>query len=91
MPFSRYTNYWQEDRAVAAGGTRGNPGPTGRGKSELRRAVCRITSGTWASKPMDGQCHRKDTAGCACYGIRRTGPKGVSLDGQSSGKGEMVR
>jgi hypothetical protein len=34
----------------------------GGGKSELRRAVCRITSGTWASKPMDGQCHRKDTA-----------------------------
>ena len=35
---------------------------SGGGKSELRRAVCRITSGTWASKPMDGQCHRKDTA-----------------------------
>ena len=34
----------------------------GGGKSELRRAVCRITSGTWALKPMDGQCHRKDTA-----------------------------
>jgi hypothetical protein len=34
----------------------------GGGKSELRRAVCRITSGTWASRPMDGQCHRKDTA-----------------------------
>jgi hypothetical protein len=34
----------------------------GRGKSELRRVVCRITSGTRASKPVDGQCHRKHTA-----------------------------
>src|SRR5579863_345073 len=29
-------------------------GVAGRGKSELRRAVCRITSGTRASKPVDG-------------------------------------
>src|SRR5579875_1208308 len=36
----------------------------GRGKSELRRAVCRITSGIQASRPEDGQCHRKHTA-CA--------------------------
>jgi hypothetical protein len=36
--------------------------PTGGGKSELRRAVCRRTSGTWASNPADGQCDRKDTA-----------------------------
>ena len=90
IAFSRYTSYWQEDRAVAAGG-RAQARFAGGGKSELRRAVCRITSGTWASKPMDGQCHRKYTAGCVCYYIRRTGPKGVSLDGQSSGKGEMVR
>jgi len=34
----------------------------GGGKSELRRAVCRITSGMWVSRPTDGQCHRKDTA-----------------------------
>src|SRR6266568_5613142 len=59
-PHARYTNDWQEDRAVAAGSS-GNR-DAGGGKSELRRAVCRITSGTWASKPMDGQCHRKDTA-----------------------------
>jgi len=32
------------------------------GKSELRRAVCRITSGIPASKLEDGQCHRKHTA-----------------------------
>ncbi len=34
----------------------------GGGKSELRRAVCRITSGTEASKPLDGQCNREHTA-----------------------------
>jgi len=38
----------------------------GRGKSELRRAVCRITSGrapvlVWAGS-LDGKCHRKYTA-----------------------------
>ena len=33
------------------------------GKSELRRAVCRITSGTADSSPLDGKCHRKHTAG----------------------------
>src|SRR5215468_3850984 len=32
------------------------------GKSELRRAVCRITSGIPASRLEDGQCHRKHTA-----------------------------
>jgi len=58
---SRYTSDWQEDRAVAAGG-RAQARFAGGGKSELRRAVCRITSGTRASRPVDGQCHRKDTA-----------------------------
>src|SRR5208283_5482953 len=37
-------------------------GIAGRGKSELQRAVCRITSGTRASRLVDGQCHRKHTA-----------------------------
>jgi hypothetical protein len=32
------------------------------GKSELQRAVCRITSGKSASRPIDGKCHRKHTA-----------------------------
>jgi hypothetical protein len=35
---------------------------TGRGKSELHRAVCRITSGRPGSSPSDGKCHRKHTA-----------------------------
>ena len=40
-----------------------------RGKSELRRAVCRITSGRalallWAGS-FDGKCHRKHTARAA--------------------------
>src|SRR5579863_1953585 len=52
----------QEDRAVAAGPVSAGAGG---GKSELRRAVCRITSGTRASRPVDGQCHREDTAGLA--------------------------
>ena len=34
----------------------------GGGKSELRRAVCRITSGMRASRRVDGQCNRKETA-----------------------------
>jgi hypothetical protein len=34
----------------------------GGGKSELRRAVCRITSGTAASRRLDGQCNREYTA-----------------------------
>ncbi len=34
----------------------------GGGKSELRRVVCRITSGTLASRPVDGKCHREYTA-----------------------------
>ncbi len=33
-----------------------------RGKSELHRAVCRITSGRAGSSPFDGKCHRKYTA-----------------------------
>jgi hypothetical protein len=32
------------------------------GKSELHRAVCRITSGMAGSSPLDGKCHREDTA-----------------------------
>src|SRR6185437_9091219 len=35
---------------------------SGGGKSELRRAVCRITSGTDGSSHPDGQCNRKHTA-----------------------------
>ena len=34
----------------------------GGGKSGLRRAVCRITSGICASRHKDGQCNREDTA-----------------------------
>jgi len=34
----------------------------GGGKSELRRAVCRITSGTVGASRLDGQCNRKQTA-----------------------------
>jgi hypothetical protein len=34
----------------------------GRGKSELHRAVCRITSGRPGSSPSDGKCHREYTA-----------------------------
>ena len=89
---SRYTSSWQEDRAVAAVGV-AQAMSDGGGKSELRRAVCRITSGMWASRPADGQCHRKDTAsanppsggrpGMACGLVRNAAPR--------SGKGEMVR
>jgi hypothetical protein len=33
-----------------------------RGKSELQRVVCRITSGKVVSRPLDGKCHREYTA-----------------------------
>src|SRR6267154_248678 len=48
---------WQLDRTVARRKTGG--------KSELRRAVCRITSGKPGSSPVDGKCHRKHTAPAA--------------------------
>src|ERR1700677_4874169 len=47
----------------------------GRGKSELHRAVCRITSGRAGSSPFDGKCHREYT------------PRAST----GAGKGEKVR
>src|SRR5258707_6572953 len=38
-----------------------------RGKSELRRAVCRITSGKAGSSLSDGKCHREYTAPPFCW------------------------
>src|SRR4051794_39962242 len=54
----------QVDRTVAAARKRGG------GKSELRRAVCRITSGLPASRLEDGQCHRKHTASRLAGSVR---------------------
>src|ERR1035438_4341853 len=99
-PNPRYTRPWQEDRAVAAGGLRKRA--AGGGKSELRRAVCRITSGTWALRLMDGQCHRKDTASATPLSggppwkrNTRVGPacrvRSSLRKLQRRGKGEMVR
>ena len=61
----------------------------GRGKSELRRAVCRITSGRPGSGPVgvqetpdetenriDGKCHRKHTAPAGPAALRRQRPRG---------------
>ncbi len=48
---------WQLDRTVALAASSGEGG-----KSELRIAVCRITSGRLTSKSVDGKCHRKHTA-----------------------------
>ena len=39
----------------------------GRGKSELHRAVCRITSGGRPSRAVYGKCHRKYTAPPNCF------------------------
>jgi len=79
-------------------------GTTGGGKSELRRAVCRITSGTRASRLVDGQCHRKETAsatplpngrGPPWKRNTRVGPacrvRSPLRQLQRRGKGEMVR
>ena len=55
----------------------------GRGKSELLRAVCRITSGKSCSSATDGKCHRKHTAPLAsrfCYRkAMRSGTSGVRV------------
>ena len=80
------------------------PESAGGGKSELRRAVCRITSGTRASRLVDGQCHRKDTAsatprlsgrGPPWNRNTRVGPvfrvHSSLRQLQRRGKGEMVR
>ena len=40
----------------------GQVAQAGRGKSELHRAVCRITSGRQPVRAVDGKCHREDTA-----------------------------
>jgi hypothetical protein len=53
---------WQPDRTVAL--------RKEGGKSELRRAVCRITSGRPGSSPVDGKCHRKHTASSSLW-VRR--------------------
>src|SRR6266850_3298507 len=34
----------------------------GRGKSELQRAMCQVTPGRPGSSPVDGKCHRENTA-----------------------------
>src|SRR5580700_339946 len=74
--FRRLEQQWAEDdrpRQVGSRGYNGDVGSwtgrslfassdAGRGKSELRRAVCRITSGRPGSSPSDGKCHRKHTA-----------------------------
>jgi len=62
---------------------RGSPS-SGGGKSGLRRAVCRITSGICASRRKDGQCNRKYTAHARTASRKRT----VQAAG---GKGEKVR
>ena len=33
-----------------------------RGKSELHRAMCQVTPGRPDSSPVDGKCHRENTA-----------------------------
>jgi hypothetical protein len=55
----------------------------GGGKSELRRAVCRITSGTDGLSHLDGKCNRERTA---------LGWWLISVSPQAAwGKGEKVR
>jgi len=52
------------DRSTSVGLLRraGQAAQAGRGKSELHRAVCRITSGGRPSRAVYGKCHRKYTA-----------------------------
>src|SRR6476660_108083 len=77
------------DRMVAVwvvdAGFPGLHGPE-RGKSELRRAVCRITSGRVALRPFDGKCHREDTATASAeVRVKRCGksaPPGQQCTGQ---------
>ena len=57
------------------------------GKSELRRAVCRITSGRTCSSTFDGKCHRKHTAAGVKPEVRvkrcgKSAPPGQQCSGQ---------
>src|SRR3954462_13579575 len=46
----------------------------GRGKSELHRAMCQVTPGRLGSSPVDGKCHREDTAvGQTTVRVKRCG------------------
>ena len=57
------------------------------GKSELRRAVCRITSGVPVSRPEYGQCHRKHTVRLRRIRVKRCG-KSAPPEQQCSGQGK---
>jgi hypothetical protein len=76
-------SFWLEPAANSSG-------ENGRGgKSELRRAVCRITSGTPGSSPADGKCHRKHTApsilgGALQFALSRMGGVRVKRCGKSA-------
>ena len=61
---------------------------SGGGKSELRRAVCRITSGMRASRPVDGQCHRKHTASATPH---RDHVRGIAVKGHPGAPAEFSR
>ena len=46
----------------------------GRGKSELHRAMCQVTPGRPGSSPVDGKCHRENTAiGQTVVRVKRCG------------------
>src|SRR3954463_11567230 len=46
----------------------------GRGKSELQRAMCQVTPGRPGSSPVDGKCHRENTAvGQTTVRVKRCG------------------
>src|ERR1700756_1422677 len=88
-PHSRYTKYWQEDRAVAAGvratGLRGRKVRTPQGSvpDNVRDAGFKARG-----RPVPQKTYRQPGT---VFGLRQgTGPKGSCPDGQS-GKGEKVR
>ena len=51
-----------DGRCRSADASFGWAAQAGRGKSELHRAVCRITSGGRPLRAVNGKCHREDTA-----------------------------
>jgi len=76
-----------DGRRLAANARLGEAARKEGGKSELRRAVCRITSGRACSSTFDGKCHRKHTVPLGGIRVKRCG-KSAPPAQQCAGQGK---
>jgi len=72
-PIMEIADAGPDGRRLAANARLGEAARKEGGKSELRRAVCRITSGRACSSTFDGKCHRKHTAPLGEVRVKRCG------------------